>query len=227
MRAPISVIVPTLNAEMALAACLTSLFEGVQAGIIRELIVVDGGSSDRTVELAQEAGAKVLQTASSRGGQLQQGCAAAAGDWLLILHADSELADGWSDAATNHLARGGAGWFKLRFDDGSAMARMVAGWANLRARLLKMPFGDQGLLVSRELYERVGGFADIPLMEDVALSRALGQHLRPIGATIITSADRYRAQGWVRRGARNLWTQLRFFCGASPDKLARDYSGQR
>lgn len=223
MRAPISVVIPTLNAKAALAGCLATLYEGVQAGLIRELIVVDGGSEDGTVTLAREAGAEVLSTLPSRGGQLRAGCAQARGEWLLVLHADTVLQEGWTDAVAAHLTSDKAAYFKLRFDLDGGMARFVAGWANLRARLFGLPFGDQGLLVRRSIYERVGGFADIPLMEDVALVRALPGRPVALQATLTTSATRYQAQGWLRRGACNIGLQVRYLLGASPEALAEAY----
>ena len=224
MRAPVSVIIPTLNAEGALAACLAALFEGLQSGVIRELIVVDGGSVDGTGEMAAEAGAVVLHAAPSRGGQLRAGAAAAGGEWLLFLHADTCLEPGWSGAVVDHMAASqAAGYFRLRFDAGGLAARVVAGWANLRSHLFGLPYGDQGLLVPRVLYERCGGFADMPLMEDVAMARALRGQLRGLDAIAVTSAEKYRRGGWIRRGLRNLWTLARYFAGVSPDTLAESY----
>ncbi|SHJ15911.1 hypothetical protein SAMN05444000_105190 [Shimia gijangensis] len=223
MRAPMSVVIPTLNAEAALAVCLPGLFEGVQAGMIRELIVVDGGSDDGTVVLAQDAGATVIETKPSRGAQLRRGCDVAKGEWLLVLHADSCLQDGWTNIVQAHLGQHRAGFFKLRFEGGGVMAAMVSGWANLRSRVFGLPFGDQGLLISRKLYEDVGGYPEFAVMEDVAMARALSGCLVALDCRITTSAERYHEQGWLRRGARNMLLQLRFLAGASPEKLARVY----
>ncbi|MEL6620663.1 MAG: TIGR04283 family arsenosugar biosynthesis glycosyltransferase [Pseudomonadota bacterium] len=224
MPVPISVIVPTLNAGRSLPGCLAALFEGLDAGLITELIVTDAGSDDETCAVADEWGANIVTGAPSRGGQLQRGCAAARGEWLLILHADTQLAPGWSDAVRVHLGQGKAGYFHLSFDRGG---RVVACWANLRSRLFGLPYGDQGLLVPRRLYNRVGGYPDIPLMEDVALARALRGQLKPLDAVAVTSADKYRRQGWLRRGTRNLWTLARFFAGTDPETLAAAYRRAR
>lgn len=224
MPAPLSVVIPTLDAEGVLAPCLAALFEGVQAGLIRELIVVDGGSGDRTVEIAREVGAEVIETSPSRGGQLRAGCAAARAEWLLVLHVDTVLQEGWTDAVAAHLTGDKAGYFRLRFDAGGWQAALVAGWANLRSRLFGLPYGDQGVLLRRALYEDVGGYRDIPLMEDVALMRCLGRsRIVALDAVAVTSAARYRRQGWLRRGARNLWTLLRYFAGVNPERLAEAY----
>ncbi|WP_120502946.1 TIGR04283 family arsenosugar biosynthesis glycosyltransferase [Sulfitobacter mediterraneus] len=223
MPAPISVIIPTLNAEAVLPRCLESLMEGLEAGLIRELVISDGGSSDATGALAQAWGAEVVQGGASRGGQLRRGCAAGKGDWLLVLHADSRLSPGWVDVAARGLAQADqAYWFQLRFDQGGLPARIVAGWANLRSRM-GLPYGDQGLLISKTLYEAHGGYQDIPLMEDVALARALKGRLAGLEAQVTTSAEKYRCQGWLRRGGRNLWTLLRYFAGVDPETLAAAY----
>jgi rSAM/selenodomain-associated transferase 2 len=223
MPAPISVIVPTLNAEAGLSRCLTSLLPGVEAGLIRELIVSDGESRDATVDLAKAWGAKVLVTGASRGGQLARGCDAASGEWLLVLHADTALAPDWVGAAAEHIGGTSAGWFRLAFEGGGLAGRIVAGWANLRSRFLQLPYGDQGLLVPAALYQAVGGYPDQPLMEDVALARALRGHLRMIDTVAVTNPSRYRREGWLRRGARNIWLLLRYFMGANPAHLAAQY----
>jgi rSAM/selenodomain-associated transferase 2 len=223
MRAPISVLIPTLNAESTLPECLAALAEGLSTGLIRELVISDGGSSDATRQIAEEVGAIWVSGAPSRGGQLRRGAEAAGGDWLLVIHADSVLAPGWSDPVQQAIATPGACYFQLRFDGGGLAARLVAGWANLRARLFARPFGDQGLLIDRASYDAAGGYPDIPLMEDVALARALGRNWRALPHDIKTSAEKYQKQGWVKRGARNLQIQARYALGADPKDLAQAY----
>ncbi|WP_299350713.1 TIGR04283 family arsenosugar biosynthesis glycosyltransferase [uncultured Shimia sp.] len=223
MRAPISVVIPTLNAAEVLPTCLGTLYEGVQEGLIRELIVVDGGSTDTTVEMAREAGAVIVDSKPSRGGQLKTGCAKAQGDWLLVVHADSALSEGWSETVRSQMSGGQAAYFQLRFNAVGVMPRWVAGWANLRSRLFRLPYGDQGLLIPRKLYESFGGYRDIPLMEDVALIRGLRPRPSAMSASITTSADKYQSQGWLRRGTRNLWTLVRYLLGADPVELAASY----
>lgn len=222
MRAPVSVIIPTLNAQTHLGLCLSSLMPALEAGLIRELIVSDGGSVDDTVALAKEWGAEVIEGSPSRGAQLARGCRAAKGTWLLVLHADTRLQDGWVGPAVRHLESEKAGWFRLAFDDGGLAGAFVASWANIRSGF-GLPYGDQGLLLPARLYDDAGGYPPHPLMEDVALAVALKGHLKPIDATAFTSAVRYKRQGWLRRGTRNLWTLFRYFVGASPKRLADSY----
>ncbi len=225
MRAPVSIIIPTLNAQTVLAECLAALAEGLEAGLIRELIVTDGGSGDDTLLIAEAAGAVIVTGPPGRGGQLARGVAQAQGDWFLVLHADCVLQPGWALAVLGHIvdAPDRAGYFRLAFRARGAGARMVAGWANLRSRAFGLPFGDQGLLLPADLYADLGGYADIPLMEDVVMARRLRGRLRALDAGITTGADRYLRRGWLRQGACNLWTQARFLAGADPARLARQY----
>ncbi|WP_172295970.1 TIGR04283 family arsenosugar biosynthesis glycosyltransferase [Pseudoruegeria sp. HB172150] len=226
MRAPVSIIIPTLEAAADLPGTLASLGEGLEAGLIRELILSDGGSEDGTRALAEEAGAYLVSGAPGRGGQLGRGAGQSQGEWLLFLHADTWLGQGWSRAVLDHIRDhpGKAGYFRLGFRASGSAPRFVAGWANLRARALGLPYGDQGLLVRRDLYDEVGGYQDIPLMEDVALARALAGRLVVLGGTAWTSAEKYRRQGWMRRGGRNLLTLTRYLMGADPERLAEGYS---
>jgi len=228
LPAKISIIVPSLNAAATLPRCLEALIEGLAEGLIRELIVSDGGSDDATLAIADAAGAQLIQGPASRGGQLRRGCAAAKGEWFLILHADTVLSPGWVHVVADHIdgAGVGAAWFRLEFAVTGVMPRVVAGWANLRAALFGLPYGDQGLLVSREDYLRAGGYPDQSLMEDVALVRALTStqgRLSGLPVMARTSAERYERDGWLRRGAGNLWTLARYFAGADPEDLAARY----
>src|SRR6056297_1179876 len=140
MRAGLSVIIPALEAGQALPACLAALFEGVREGLVREVIVSDGGSRDETRMIAGEAGAVFVTGPPSRGGQLRRGVAAAGGRWLLVLHADTVLPEGWAGAVRARMDTGGAAAFRLRFDAGGPAARLVAGWANLRTRVFGLPY---------------------------------------------------------------------------------------
>ncbi len=226
MSAPVSVVIPTLEAADRIGPCLGALGEAVMEGVIHEVIVADGDSSDAIAEVAEAVGARLVTAPRGRGQQLAAGAKAARGDWLLFLHADTVLAPGWGAAVLAHVqARPErAGYFTLRFDTPGPMARIVAGWANLRAALFALPYGDQGLLISRALYDQAGGYRSIPLMEDVALVRRIGRRrLALLGAEAVTSAARYGADGWLRRGWRNLTTLALYFLGVAPERLARRY----
>ncbi|MEM6579380.1 MAG: TIGR04283 family arsenosugar biosynthesis glycosyltransferase [Pseudomonadota bacterium] len=223
MRARLSVVMPTLMAQDALRRSLPALTEGLQSGLVRELVVSDGGSTDATRRIAEAAGARVVTGPASRGGQLRRGAAAAEGDWLLFLHADCVLPEGWSDAVAAHLANGGAAAFRLGFDAHGLAPALVTGWANLRSRVLGLPYGDQALVISRGDYDAAGGYADVPLMEDVAMARALRGQIALLPLAVQTSSEKYRRDGWFRRGAANLLRLTRYLLGADPKKLARRY----
>lgn len=227
MSAPLSIIIPTLDAADRLGPTLAALGDGIFDGLIREVIIADGGSQDDIAEIADGTGARFLDAPRGRGSQLAAGAEAALGDWLLFLHADSVLAPGWGDAVRAHILNGGgrAAYFRLMFDDPSIMAGVTAGWANLRSRIFALPYGDQGLLIERGLYARMGGYPALPLMEDVALVRRLGRaRLTPLAATATTSAGRYRRDGWIRRGLRNLTTLTLYLAGVAPERLVRWYN---
>ena len=226
-RAPVSVIVPTLNAANALGPCLAALATGLSAGLIRELIFADGGSDDDIAALADAVGARLVASGPGRGTQLSAGASVSGGEWLLFLHADTVLADGWLEAVRRHMSEhpAKAAYFQLCYDATGVGSNVVSAWANCRSRLLALPYGDQGLLISRTLYHAVGGYPGFPLMEDVAIIRAVGRRrLRRLEARVMTDFGRYRREGWVLRGSRNLLCITLYLAGVSPERLAQVYS---
>lgn len=222
----ISVIIPTLNAAAHLPRALAPLVPAL--GLVKQVIVSDGGSSDETLAIAEAAGCDVVVGAPGRGRQMRAGAAAAKGNWLLFLHADTALEPGWSSEVERMFAMPRAhmraGAFRLAFDDDAPAARRVVFWARMRARFLKLPYGDQGLLISRFLYEALGGHADLPLMEDVDLVRRIGaRRLVLFDTEAVTSAEKYRRDGYSRRAWRNLVLTVRYLMGADPAELAKLY----
>lgn len=218
-------MIPTLNAAATLPRCLAALTPATAEGLVTEMVVVDAGSADPTREVAKAAGATVLTMLGGRGPQLAAGCARATAPWLLALHADTVLRPGWEAAVAEHTATrpDAAGWFRLRFDDASLAADAWSLGVGLRARL-GMPYGDQGLLISRGLYDAVGGYRPLPLMEDVDLARRLGRRrLVGLRAEALTDASKYRRDGWLVRSARNCALVARYLAGADPNALAERY----
>ncbi len=228
MSAPISIVIPVLNAVPVIGPTLGALVPGVADGLIREVILVDGGSTDAIADVAEETGARLIEATTGRGSQLRAGAEVARGDWLLFLHADTVLPPNWTDAVARHLQRHAdrAGYFRLGFDSERRYARWTEGWANIRSRYLALPYGDQGLLVSRRLYRETGGFQPMPLMEDVAMARALRGKLRCLDAVVTTSAERYEREGYWRRGCRNWGCLGLYLAGVSPDKITKIYRKQ-
>jgi rSAM/selenodomain-associated transferase 2 len=215
----LSVIIPTLNAAHFLAACLDAL------GAAEEIVVADGGSDDETVSIAERVGTRVIVAPKGRGSQLRAGAEAARGDWLLFLHADTRLASGWDEAAQDHMARSAsAACFRFRLDAAAWQARLIERGVAVRAGVLKLPYGDQGLLISRALYDEVGGYSAVPIMEDVDLVRRIGRRrlvVLPVDA--ITSSERWRSDGWLSRSACNLMCLGAYGLGVPPDRIARLY----
>lgn len=227
MPAPLSVIIPTLSAAADLPGCLHSLMPGLELGLIREVIVSDGGSQDATPRIAEDTGAKVITGKSGRGAQLAAGASLARGEWLLFLHADTVLSRDWAERVAHHVDTrpDKAATFTLKYRSDARAARWLEARVNRRTRLMGLPYGDQGMLISRKLYETVGGYADAPLMEDVMIARAIGKsRLAILSAEARTSAEKYERDGWRKRAWRNAWLLTRFLMGAKPEALAKAYS---
>ncbi len=230
MPAPfLSVVIPTLDAAAALPATLEALGEGRARGLLGEVVVADGGSQDGTSALAQAAGARVIAAPRGRGAQLAAGGAAARGDWLFFLHADTRLAAGWSAVLLDFIGdpqnRDRAGFLRFRLDDDAPAARRLEAVVAWRCRLLRLPYGDQGLLLSAGLYRAIGGFRPLPLMEDVDFVQRLGRRrLVPIGIDALTSAARYRREGYIARPLRNSLCLALYFLGVPPRLILRLYA---
>jgi len=222
----ISVVIPTLNEADHLPLTLAALVPAAVEGLVREVVISDGGSTDGTLEAADEAGAKIVSSAKGRGQQLAAACALAKGPWLLILHADSRLAVGWETIALSHIRQqpDRAGYFKFQLDDPSIIARVWEAGVAMRCGVLALPYGDQGLLISKALYEAAGGFESVPLMEDVGLVRRLGRkRLRALDGKILTRSERFRKAGYFSRTLRNWSLLLRYLMGTDPTRLVKSY----
>ncbi len=228
MPAPLSIIIPAYNAEANLPLCFASLMPGLESGLIREVILVDGGSDDQTRRIAEGTGATVLTSPTKgRAAQLRHGADHARGDWFLFLHADTALSREWAERSLAHIADrpNKAATFILAYRSDAPMAKTVARRANWRARTLGLPYGDQGLLISRKLYREVGGYPETPFMEDVQIVRTIGKkRLAFLSAEARTDASKYERDGWRKRGWHNAWLITRYLLGASPEKLAKEYS---
>lgn len=233
----LSVIIPTLDAARTLPATVGA----VLGAPVTEIIVADGGSGDGTQAVADRLGARLIRSPRGRGAQLAAGIAAARGDWLLLLHADTRLAPEWQGAALafmdavdararNRGASGRAGpdlraaHFRFALDGPEPQARRLERAVAWRCRVLALPYGDQGLLLPRALLEEAGGMRALPLMEDVDLVRRIGRRrLVALDAAAVTSAARWRRDGWLRRSARNLACLALWRAGVPARLVARLY----
>lgn len=223
----LGIVVPTLNAATSLPASLAALAD-TGGAVEPALILADGGSSDRSVAFADAFAADYLVAPRGRGAQLAAGAAAVAGDWLLFVHADTVLGSGWAAAVAAFAADAGnagrAGYFRFALDDDSAAARRLERRVAWRCRTFGLPYGDQGLLVSRARYEAVGGFRPLPLMEDVDLVRRLGRsRMVELPVAAVTSAEKFRRDGYRRRTLRNLACLALYGVGVPPRLIARLY----
>ncbi|MFL5197276.1 MAG: TIGR04283 family arsenosugar biosynthesis glycosyltransferase [Microvirga sp.] len=220
----LSIVVPTLNEAEGIAAHLEALAPLRQRGA--EVIVADGGSRDGTVERAAGLADKVLTARRGRAAQMNAGAAAASGAAILFLHADTRLPAAADRLVADALAAGSEwGRFDVRIDGRHPLLGVVARAMNLRSRATGIATGDQAIFVTREAFHAIGGYADIPLMEDIVLSRALRRRSRPacLSATVTTSGRRWEAGG-VLYTIVTMWRlRLAFYLGADPRRLARAY----
>jgi rSAM/selenodomain-associated transferase 2 len=219
-----SIVIPVLDEAAEIEAALAALAPYRRRGV--EIIVADGGSSDRTVELARPLADRVLSSPRGRAVQMNAGAAAAQGDVLLFLHADTYLPASADRLVLDGLARSGRRWghFDVRIDGGGGLA-IIARLMNTRSRLTGICTGDQAMFITRATFEGAGGFPPIALMEDVALSARLKHLGRPLAlhAHVTTSARRWRAQGTLRTVLLMWRLRLAYFLGADPAKLAQAY----
>jgi rSAM/selenodomain-associated transferase 2/rSAM/selenodomain-associated transferase 1 len=224
-RPLLSVIVPTLDE----GASLDRTLECVRRADDIEIIVADGGSRDATREIAARAGAIVLEIAGGRAAQQNGGAAVARGRHLLFLHADTLLPDGYGELIRRTLDRPAtvAGAFRFRTDGSGAALRLVEWGANIRSAVLRWPYGDQGLFMERRVFDELGGFAPLPIMEDYELVSRLRRRgfVVTLNEAAITSARRWQRLGALRTTARNLAMIAGFRAGVPPERLARFYRG--
>lgn len=218
----ISVIIPTLNEEDVIEKTLHGLLK--VPGI--EVIVSDCGSTDKTVTLCKEL-ARVINSEPGRGRQMNAGAKEASGETLLFLHADTILPEGWKEnivsAMSNEMIVGGA--FSLSIDSERVPYKIISATANIRSRITRIPYGDQGIFVRRSVFEEIGGFGEMPIMEDVDLMR----RLKKVGKVVMlrdkvkTSARRWEKEGVIYTPLRNWLLIGLYYMGVPPERLYRFY----
>jgi len=236
----VSIVLPTLDEEAALPGILETIREQHRPPRF-ELILCDGGSTDRTVAVFQDwtcdatvpcADARVVRCARrGRAAQMNDGARSARGSVLLFLHADTGLPPGALaaiDAAFRDRRLVGGG-FRHRFDEPRFLLRLISAWSTARARLVRVHYGDQAMFVRRDVFERIGGFPDLPLFEDLRLAQALRREgrVRTLPLRVVTSARRLLHGGLLRTGLQFAWLRMRFALGADAAKLRLRYPDVR
>ena len=221
----LSIIVPIFNEADSIEAFLVSVRESCAERT--QIIVVDGGSTDATASLAGPKCDRLVESRKERAAQMNTGATYANGEIFWFLHADSRLPKHADDLIREALARSGRGWgfFYVRLSGSDVMLRIVERLMNWRSRLTGIASGDQGIFVTREMFERIGGFPGIALMEDIAISRKLNVAGRPVclSQKLVTSSRRWEKNGMLRTILLMWKLRLLYFLGVEPDKLARMY----
>lgn len=220
----LSVVIPVRNEANRLPTLLAAL--NTAAGLVADVLVVDGGSSDASRTIAQLAGARLLRSGGGRGAQLAAGAGAASGSWLLLLHGDATLPEGWDQAVRRAMRRGcGAWYFELAIADAHPVLRLMELAVGWRSRWHQLPYGDQGLLLPAELLQRCGGIRPLPLMEDLELIERLHRHtrLRSLGLALRVDGRRWRRLGVWRTALENARLRRQWRRGISAEQLARAY----
>jgi rSAM/selenodomain-associated transferase 2 len=223
----ISVIIPTLNEEASIAATI----DAARGAAACEIIVADGGSTDRTVALARDRVERVIEVPRGRALQMNAGAAAARGEVLLFVHADTILPAGYDAAISTQMADPAVvgGRFDVTLVPSSPLLWLTGELINLRSRLSKIATGDQAIFVRRTVFEAIGGYEEIPLMEDIAFTRALKRQgkIACLRQRVVTSSRRWQQDGIVRTIAL-MWTlRALYFFGVSPSRLRRVYADTR
>ncbi len=221
-RISASLIIPVFNESSELADTLEKLTQSLQGNSGIEVILSDGGSTDNSPEIAKHYPCRVINTSTGRASQMNAASAQARGDWLVFLHADSQLPDNWQDQLqqSNHW-----GFFPVKLSAGHWSLRIVEGLINLRSRISKVATGDQGLYFRRSFFEELGGYPDIPIMEDVAISKLARQNSAPsVGIDpVMTSSRRWQQHGIIKTILLMWSLRLAYFLGIDPVRLHRIY----
>jgi rSAM/selenodomain-associated transferase 2 len=219
----LSIVIPTLNEEQHIGACLESVHT-----LDAEVIVADGGSSDATGTIARRHGARLIHAPRGRGSQLRAGAAAAGGDAILFIHADCVLAESGARAVMSAIVDPSftIGTLRLRLAGRHPLYNLYSWFTRFDS--IWTSFGDQGIVIRRGLYDRLGGFPDWPLLEDVKLLREARRtaKINSLPGEMITSARRFERVGIARQQFRNGGIIIRYLLGTSPESLARDYADE-
>ena len=219
----VTVVIPTYNSEKTIENTLNSICK-----YFNKIIMVDANSCDLTIQISKKYNIKIIKSLKGRGPQLILGAEHTATDWIFFLHSDtiikkSNIID-INQFITNNLNNNKAASFKIKFNTNNIWSNLLGKLVNIRSKYLKLPYGDQGLLISRSFYKNIGGYKNIPIMEDVEIIRNIGfRNIKILNSYIITDAARFENQGWIYRPMINLFCLTLYFLGFNINYINKIY----
>lgn len=218
----ITVVIPTYNAERTINNTLS-----IVTKIFKNVIIVDGYSQDLTIDICKKYKIKIFKSKKNRGKQLNLGAKKCLTTWILFLHADSVIQNDIVEEIKTFISiknKYKAAAFKLKFDQNNIYSRCLSSIVLIRSKYLKLPYGDQGLLISKLFYKKVNGYKEIPIMEDVEIIKSIGfKNIKILNSYIITSAIRYKSEGWLIRPLINLYCLILYLLGFNINKINKIY----
>lgn len=226
----ISIIIPVLNEEERIIRALDHLSK-IQDDTVLDIIVVDGNHKGNTLLFLHDRKVITIKSEKGRARQMNSGAKRARGDILLFLHADTSVPDNAFERIITVIKTGRyvGGAFNFGFDSQRWVFKLIAAVASMRSRITRIPFGDQAIFIKRNYFEEIGGFCDIPLMEDLELMKRIrrrGDPIHIIPLKLTTSARKWEEEGVIYTTLRNWLLQFLYFCGVSPEKLVGYYYKQ-
>ena len=219
----VTVVIPTYNSEKTIETTLNSIYK-----YFNKIIIVDADSCDLTIQMSKKYNIKIIKSLKGRGPQLILGAEHAATDWIFFLHSDTIIKKNniidINQFITNTLNNNKAASFKIKFNTNNIWSNLLSILVNIRSKYLKLPYGDQGLLISKSFYKNIGGYKNIPIMEDVEIIRAIGfRNIKILNSYIITDAARFENQGWIYRPMINLFCLTLYFLGFNINNINKIY----
>ena len=219
----VTVVIPTYNSEKTIENTLNSICK-----YFNKIIMVDANSCDLTIQISKKYNIKIIKSLKGRGPQLILGAEHTATDWIFFLHSDTIIKKNniidINQFITNTLNNNKAASFKIKFNTNNIWSNLLSKLVNIRSKYLKLPYGDQGLLISRSFYKNIGGYKNIPIMEDVEIIRNIGfRNIKILNSYIITDAARFENQGWIYRPMINLFCLTLYFLGFNINYINKIY----
>ncbi len=225
MKNKITIIIPTLNASKTIRSTLRSVSKD-----FTNIIIVDANSEDNTIQIAKKYKVKIIKSTANRGKQLHLGALSSNTDWILFLHADTKLSKNSFEEIKNFIKikPNKVGYFKLKFNTQNSFAAILERIVYFRNIIFKLPYGDQGLLISKSLYNKIGGFKPLPIMEDVnIIKRIAAKNLILINSHVITDASKYIKNGWMKKSILNFICLSLYFIGYDINKIHKIYNYEK